>query len=127
LDTVRFRNSSQGGKAYPTVALPLEAHEYRLKPRLGQREVPSFEDRDLQTNRPRIAKGWLRRCTRLKPAQQLRFFAGEFLVAQNPLAMESGKPFECGEDVAGGLSCSGTRSRWWRRGRGLWDGCPLRQ
>src|ERR1700730_7228584 len=52
----------------------------------------------------------------LKPAQQLRLLAGKFLVAQNSLAMEFGKLFERGEDVAGRLSCNGTRLR--RRGRG---------
>src|SRR3984893_8335476 len=52
----------------------------------------------------------------LKPAQQLRLLAGKFLVAQNSLAVEFGKLFECGEDVAGRLSWNGTRLR--RRGRG---------
>jgi hypothetical protein len=52
----------------------------------------------------------------LKPAQQLRLLAGKFFVAQNSLAVEFGKLFERGEDVAGRLSCNGTRLR--RRGRG---------
>src|SRR3984893_10180667 len=47
----------------------------------------------------------------LKPAQQLRLLAGKFLVAQNSLAVEFGKLFERGEDVAGRLSCNGTRLR----------------